>query len=677
MEEERISILDKYIDEHSLMFDVNSESFQSYYRIADSILDYTNFLLFPIEEIKTTDDGKTINRLFKCNLIVEDNEFWNGIKTYPIEIDWKTLQNFDSLKSYLWLQVPTIKINTIKGKLNKDELCSDIQRWLLEWFKLVFGCKTAHKLNRLWFSGENNEVFIFNNWVLDIQSGDFTPGEYNLVQDTSINITFPLEQMEGLTLEESLRETLSLKKYISSNDTVSSIVVGYLIAWIFRNEIKLEKNEFPFLGIQAITNAGKTSLLNFLSWVCGFNRNTILGTNDSEFSFEVWMDSLSARYYYFDEIQKASRKLLKYIQAAYNSGENHKGWWNWNWWKVHAYKKDCNLICCGEVIPDEEEALLNRFIILDTKEPFLIKKNVRDEEEFQKYKSLTGKEVNDEYLTTNQIQKLAKDFYRPRFLNILRNKRNIDFKKYYAEATRIVENVAKELWTIAPDTRVLNNLATAVAGYMVPYWNNVDEEEIMRIVSEYFVNFLDYKRDSYISWRAVSYITDNIWDYCSWTDKVRWVKKNCPMVYIKSTQRENGIWIQIPTISRDLKSKLDSPLKAKHIEQQIRGAFEVPNSKNRPLDIARWLAKMQVIFIDYAIVKNNALLKQLWDVTLDYLGGHIQELKKLRDDSSIRYAMADSTLEKLIEEMEETYSTADFFDKVSFSKEIVEEHLPF
>jgi hypothetical protein len=65
--------------------------------------------LFPIEEIKSTDDGKITNRVFRCDLVVEDNEFENGIQTYSIEIDWKTLQGFDSLKSYLGLQAPMVR----------------------------------------------------------------------------------------------------------------------------------------------------------------------------------------------------------------------------------------------------------------------------------------------------------------------------------------------------------------------------------------------------------------------------------------------------------------------------------------------------------------------------------------------------------------------------------------
>ena len=72
---ERESILDKYLDEHFPAINAESEKFQSYYRIADGILDYTNFLLFPIEEIKSSNDGKTTNRTFKCDLIVEDYEF--------------------------------------------------------------------------------------------------------------------------------------------------------------------------------------------------------------------------------------------------------------------------------------------------------------------------------------------------------------------------------------------------------------------------------------------------------------------------------------------------------------------------------------------------------------------------------------------------------------------------
>ena len=316
---------------------------------------------------------------------------------------------------------------------------------------------------------------------------------------------------------------------------------------------------------------------------------------------------------------------------------------------------------------------------MDEKEPFLIKRNVKDKDEFEKYEALTWKKVGGDYLTTKQIRVLAVNYYRPRFLNILRNKRNIDFETYYNDASRIIEIVAKELGNMAPDTRLLNNLSTAIAGYMVLYGDKVDEDEIISIVSEYFVSFLDYKRDSYISGRTVNYIKDNVWDFCSWTDKVKWIwnKKNYPMMYIKNTQREKGLAIQIPTLSLYIKPRLESPLKPKHIEQQLRGAFEVPNLGNKAVDVSRWLAKMQAVFIDYCLVKDNALLRDLWDVALNFLWEHIEELKKIRDDTSMRYAMPDDVLKKLIEEMEETYSSADFFDTASFSKDNMEIKKPF
>ena len=65
------------------------------------------------------------------------------------------------------------------------------------------------------------------------------------------------------------------------------IPILWIVLSAFRNEYKDIHNEFPFLGIQSYTGMGKTSLLNFLSRVCGYNWETIPGTCDSEYAFEV------------------------------------------------------------------------------------------------------------------------------------------------------------------------------------------------------------------------------------------------------------------------------------------------------------------------------------------------------------------------------------------------------
>lgn len=676
--ENESSILDVYLEEHSLGFYKDSEKFRNYYAIADGILDHTNFLLFPIEEIKSTDDGKITNRVFRCDLVVEDNEFENGIQTYSIEIDWKTLQGFDSLKSYLGLQAPMVRFFNLWSKNQREELCSDIQRWLLEWFKQVYWCKTSEKLNRLWFRGKDNQEFVFNNWVLNLNTREFTPWVYELTQNASINISYPLGLMKNLTLKESLTDILSLKKYISSDETVSCIVVWQLVAWIFRIECKANKNEFPFLGIQSITGAWKTSMLNFISWVCWFDWDTILWTNDSDYAFEVWMNWMNCWFYFFDEIQKASSKLLKYVQAAYNSGENHKWWWGWNWWQLQSFRKDCTLICCWEIIPNEEEALLNRFIILDTKEPFLIKKNVTDKEEFKKYEELTGEKVDGEYLTTGQIKRLAKEFYRPRFLNILRNKKYINFEEVYKRASKITDDVAKEFGANAPDTRIVNNLSTAIAGYMLLLWDEIDEAEIRKIIQGYFTNYLEFRKDSYVTWRIVGFITENIGNFCSWTNKVKWSTEEYPAIYLKNSNKEKWLAIQISKISRYMVSKLDLNLKPKHAEQQVRGAFDAQRIKAKPVNVAGWNLKMSATFIDFEKIKDNEFLKWIWDISLDYLWEHVKELKKMKDEGLVKYTMANPTLIKLIEEMDESYENSEFFNTSSFSKEIpLEEQQPF
>lgn len=671
MEQTTKNLLDLYLEEHHIPYDENSEECVRYYNEAKKILAKTNFLLFPLEKIDTSGDNEMIsNRLFKCDLLVKDKNFWTGISHYKLEIDWKTLQNFDTLKFYLQLQVPTITITNVNSKAEKDELCENIRLVLLTGYEILFWIKTSYNVQRIGFDIKNRNKFLFNNGILDISNWEFTPWEYNLLQDTSINITFPLEDMEDLTIDRSLASILPLKNYISSNNTISSIVLGYMVAGIFRNEYKDIHNEFPFLWIQSYTGMGKTSLLNFLSRVCGYNWETIPGTCDSEFAFEVWMNSMGGWFYFFDEVQKASNKLLKYIQAAYNSGENRKGWAGGNWRDLGVYRKDCSLICTGEYLPQEEEALLNRFIILDAKEPFLVKKMVTDEWEFRKYEALTGQKVENEFLTTEQIKTLAVNYYRPLFLNILRDKREINFKEYHDKATRIIESVVKEFGDMAPDTRLANNLISAITGYMIICWDFVDENEIRAIASDYFVNLLDYRKDAYISWRIVNHIVDNVGEYSSWINKVKWTSLNYPMIYLKYGN-EKGLVIQIKNVAIYTKNKLESNLTVKHIEQQFREMIGIPKLSSKVVKIIWWNCNMGGVFIPLDIIKRVDPLKRIWDAVLDYLGTHTKELQKMIDDGQ-KYVMDDGLLQSLIKEIDGSYWNAEFFDKINYSKEIQE-----
>ena len=675
MEEKTKNLLDLYLEENHIEYDETSKEFQRYYNEANKILAKTNFLIFPLEKIDTSGDNEMISdRLFKCDLLVKDKNFGTGISHHKLEINRKILQSFEALKSYLQLQVPTITINNISNKSDKDELCENIRLVLLTGYEILFWVKTSYNVQRIGFDIKDRNKFIFNDGILDISNWEFTPWEYNLLQDTSINISFPLEQMKNLTLQQSLMGILSLKDYISPNNTISSIILGYMVAGIFRNEYKDIHNEYPFLGIQSYTGMWKTSLLNLLSRVCGYNWDTILGTCDSEFAFECWMNSMWGRFYFFDEIQKASNKLLKYIQAAYNSWENRKGWAGGNWRDLGVYRKDCSLICTGEYLPQEEEALLNRFIILDAKEPFLVKKNVKAEDEFRKYEEITGQKIENEFLTTEQIRTLAIHHYRPMFLNILRNKREIDFKHFHDMATKIVERVAKEFGEMAPDTRLVNNLIASMSGYMIICGDSVDEDEVASIVTEYFVDLLDYRKDAYISWRIVNHIVDNVWEYCSWINKVKWTSLNYPMIYLKFGN-EQWLVIQIRNLAKYTKNKLESNLTIKHIEQQFREIIGVPKLSSRVVKVAKWLCNMGGVFIPIDIINRVDPLKRIWDAVLDFLGEHQKELQKVKDESQ-NYVMDDGTFQQLINEIEDTYINAPFFDTANYSKDNKEPEKP-
>ena len=675
MDEKSKNILDSYLDEHYPDVDTESEIFQRYYTIANSILEQANFLLFPLEKVVTVADNEMISDcIFRCNLVVDDKNFQQWVQTYSVEIDWDTLQSFDTLKQVLQLQAPTIYINDM-GRSEKDEFCEKIRLWLLTGFELVFWITTSHNVQRIGFDLNDKNKFIFNDGTLNLNTWRFTPWNYKLIQETGINLTFPEDEVNGLTLEESLSSLISLKSYISSNDTISSVIIGYMVAGIFRNEYKSLYNEFPFLWIESVRGSGKTSLLNFLSRISWHNRHSIPWTNDSAYAFEVGLNSIIWWFYFYDEIQKATSTLLKYVQSAYNSWENYKWGADGKRYKVGAYKKDCNLICSGEILPQEEEALLNRFITIDSKEPFLVVKNVRDENEIRKYKELTGNDVADGYLNTDQIKKLAILYYRPRFLNILKNKDKINFKEYHKKASKMIGAVVRKFWDQVPDTRLINNFSVALTGYLIICWTSVNEEEIDGITAEYFSNLLSYKKDVYISGRIVNYIVENIGEFCSWWAKVKWSSENNPLIYLKNSDREFWLYMRPLGIARYLKYRLESQLNPRHIEQQFREEIGCKKNNSRYIKAAKWDLTMSGIFIPYETIKDNNSLKRIWDSVLDYYCSHIKELEKIKTDQ--QYRMPEDTLKNLIDEMNLSYDKSEFFNQSDYSKENLEAVKPF
>lgn len=675
MKKNNIDLLDLYIERKWLIVDVNSDNYLLCHSTIKELLTRCNFLLFPKEkEIEISKTWMVKNRIYKCDLFVYDTNFWWGLIERDVIINQNEhFQSFEALMSYLKLQEPTITIVPMSKK-EKDEFLENVRLNSLKWFEILFGVKTGYKVTSIGFDTKKWTNFTFNNWILDTETGKFEEWNYELTQNTSINLTYPNDQIKDLVLWNSLADCLSIEKYISKEKDISAITLGYMVAWIFRQEYKKIHNEFPFLGIEWYTWYGKTSLLNFASWVSGYNRSSVSWVCDTDYAFEVGMNCMWWWFYYFDEIQKASDKLLKYIQAAYNSWENHKWWADGDWSKLQVFRKDCSLFCTWELLPQHEEALLNRFVVLSPTEAFTIKQNVKDEEELMKYKELTWETMNTDYLTTEQIKTLAIQYYRPRFLNILRNKSKIDFKYYHDKALKLIDETLNK-WVL--DVRYKNNLVAPITWYLILKWDTVNESEVYDIIIMYFNKLDKYIKNAIISWSIVQYICQHTWELCSWTWKVKGYTSNNPMIYLKNTEREQWIVLQVQTLVKYMADKFASPLKVKHIEQQFRQLLGIQNYSTKVVKVAKGELNFTWTFISLEKVKQNESLRVIRDYVLLYLNEHMRELTHVKDwekaDTEIypkiqAKVMPNGTLEKLINEMNDTCKSSQYFDTDTFQK---------
>ena len=670
MDSDNKNVLDVYLKEKGLDKKCEEGNLKNYCNKVSERYETINFLLFPTRKTVIKWDSDMIrNCKFRCDLLVNDNNFWTWLIKKEIIIDQlEHLKSFESLKSFLELQEPTIVFPYMKHS-TKDKMCEFVRSIMLTWFEKTFWLATSYEVRRIWFDIKEPNIFLFNNGKLDLKTGNFEEMPYILNQDTSVKLEFPDKEIEKLTLDSALKDCLSIKKYISDENTISSIILWYMISGIFRKEYKDRFNEFPFLWIEGYSGIWKTSLLNFLSWICGYSRNTINWVCDSDYAFEVGMDCMGWRFYYFDEIQKASPKLLKYVQAAYNSWENHKGGWNGNRSELQTYRKDCSLICTWELLPQQEEALLNRFIVLCPTKPFLVKKNVNDEEEIKKLRKLTHDEDSTiEYLTTDQIKEIGMSYYKPRFLSILKNKNKIKFNSYIDKALYFIDKFSiKDI-----DTRLLNNLSPALAGYLLLQWDDVDEKEIEWIITDYLKRLEVYRKDSIVSSKIVEYITSHIGEFCNRTRKVKWYDVNYPMIYLKYSNNEQILVIQIQSLIKYVKDKVDCNLATKHIEQQFRQLLWIQKQKSdsRAVKVAKGKLNMTWVPISLDKIKWNESLKLLRDNSLRYLNENLDELIHLQNwEENARYTkqpiqkcMHPQTLESLINEIEETCTKAEFFE---------------
>ena len=81
------------------------------------------------------------------------------------------------------------------------------------------------------------------------------------------------------------------------------------------------------------------------------------------------------------------------------------------------------------------------------------------------------------------------------------------------------------------------------------------------------------------------------------------------------------------------------------------------------------------VFIPIDIINRVDPLKRIWDAVLDFLGEHQKELQKVKDESQ-NYVMDDGTFQQLINEIEDTYINAPFFDTANYSKDNKEPEKP-
>ena len=168
---------------------------------------------------------------------------------------------------------------------------------------------------------------------------------------------------------------------------------------------------------------------------------------------------------------------------------------------------------------------------------------------------------------------MGMNYYRPRFLAILKNKNKIKFNEYIDKALSFIDKFSsKEI-----DTRFLNNLSPALAWYLLLKWDDIDTAEIEGIISDYLKRLDVYRKDSIVSSRIVEYIISHIGEFCSRTKKVKGQDPNYPMIYLKHTNRHILV-IQIQSLIKYVKDKVDCNLATKHIEQQFR---QLLNSKTK------------------------------------------------------------------------------------------------
>ena len=679
------SLLEEYLKRKDIKVDINTKKFCRYRTCANDLQEVSNFAVFPKAKYVERWDEWITNCIYVCDLLVLDINYSEDITEKEIVINQNEhLRTFDTLKQFLTLQEPSVSIDPYLKKPQKDKFLDEFRLNLTAGWEKIFWLSIWHRVSRIGFSDDWG-TFTFNNGVLNLKDGTFENWNYQLKNDSSISITYCPEEVDALSLDEALKDCMDIEKYISAEKTISALTVWYLVCWIFRQEYRKLKNEFPFLGFEWYSGIGKTSLLNFLSWICWYNWNSISWTCDTDYAFEVQMNSLGNWFVFIDEMQKISTKLQKSIQAAYNSGENHKGGKNWNRQDIQTFKKECSIITAWEVLPNQEEALLNRFIICSPQQPFTLKWQLSDDDEFIRYMTLSQMEpTNLDYLSTDEVKYMAQKFYRPRFMRILKDKNLVNFKEYHDNATKFVDKYSDA----ETDARLRNNLVCALTGYLILRQASVDETEVEEIVTDYFKKLQSYRKHTILAGTIVNYITENISEFGSWMWRVKWTSQPGPMIRIKYSEKEQWMIIQLTNVVAYCKSKIEATLSTNHLKQQlIQHIWLKGLSQSGQVKFAKWNDTISGTFIPHSIVKDNEALMKIWDTVLAYQHSHVQELRHILEwedkhdvfstssKQSIQKVMPEDKLEKLCDELDYTNEHAQFFDKTF--EETEDEGKPF
>lgn len=649
------------------------EKFETILEDAIKIQKNLNCLIIPKEVIieKWDKEINNDNISYLVDLITFDAKYKKryiikeALVNQNIHFDtWKTL------KTFLCTQIPW----WMPGEIDKEDrknIIDIVRVFVFQGFKNFFPVKESEKVGMLWFT--KKDKFIFNNWELDFQNKTFLPKNYDLKTEKGIRLSFDEKRSQEISVADSLSGLLDLKKYISQNDAFNSILIWYMICGIRRPEYQRLANEFPLLAIQGITGAGKTSLINLISWIVWIDRVTIEGTCDTPFGIEVAMNSLKGRFFFIDEVQKSGKKTLNSLQASFNGWSSYKGWAGGLWYKLEKYEKDCSLVICGESLPYQDEAFLNRCLFITQDAEFLVKWKVFDQEEKEKLIQLGFFAPENTALSSKDIRNLALAYYRPRFQAILMNKNDFDFEKYYDFAKKIISEYAKQ----NVDRRVLNNLSCAITGYLILKWQLESTEEIKLIIENYLQHYLNFRKEYVMSNQIIAYIIENIHEFCNWVSYYKDSRPTKPMLHIKYSKRFGGdLLIQTSGIIDRLEKQLENGIPKKQLQQQLEnelGLVQVAKS----LDWKSWSIKVawSNLYwrkVPFATVEKNEALKRIRDRLLQHLEEQQGDLEHLleweekvwafgTDRQTIQTVKSKHDLKKLIEEIQETTSSAPRF----------------